>query len=65
MNPLARHIGLLVEELPGELLIYDLAQNKAHCLNRTAAFVWQQCNGHTTVQQMAAGLHQELNLPGD
>jgi hypothetical protein len=65
MNPRGRQDQLLVEELPGELLVYDLIRNKAHCLNRTAAFVWQQCDGASTVPQIAARLPKELGLPAD
>jgi hypothetical protein len=65
MNPRGRQDQLLVEELPGELLVYDLIRNKAHCLNRTAAFIWQQCDGATTVPQIAARLSEQLGLPAD
>jgi Coenzyme PQQ synthesis protein D (PqqD) len=65
MNPRGRRDQLLVEELPGELLVYDLVHNKAHCLNQTASFVWQQCDGATSVPEIAARLPRELGLPAD
>jgi len=34
-----------VKQADGEVLIYDLERNKAHCLNNTAARVWQYCDG--------------------
>ena len=37
--PLGRTKKLWVEELDGELVVYDLARNKAHCLNPAAAIV--------------------------
>ena len=43
--PVARKQGLVVQEMPDEVLIYDLDTNKAHCLNQTAAFVWKSCDG--------------------
>jgi len=46
--PTARRERLVVQELPEEILIYDLDRDKAHCLNQTAAFVWKQCDGRTT-----------------
>src|SRR5215213_3048121 len=65
MNPQARHERLLTEEVADELVVYDLTTNKAHLLNRTAALVWQHCAGHTTVQQIATHLHQQVGLPED
>ena len=49
MNPIARNNGLVVQELPDEVLVYDLDSNKAHCLNETAAFVWRSCDGTNSV----------------
>ena len=42
----------MVQELPDEVLIYDLDRDKAHCLNQTAAFVWKQCDGHTSIEEI-------------
>src|SRR5215813_6909943 len=63
--PRARRDGLLVKELPDELLVYDLFRQKAHCLNRTAALVWNQCDGETTVEQLVLLLGKESNAPVD
>ena len=51
--PVARKNGLVVQEMPEEVLIYDLDTNKAHCLNNTAAFVWKSCNGNNSVADIA------------
>lgn len=51
--PEARKQGLVVQEMPEEVLIYDLDTNKAHCLNNTAAFVWKSCDGKNTVSDIA------------
>ena len=55
-NPRARHLGLIVQDLPDEVLVYDLDSHKAHCLNRTAALVWQRCDGKATTAEIAAAL---------
>jgi hypothetical protein len=47
--PVARKEGLVIQEMPEEVLVYDLDTNKAHCLNQTAAFVWKSCNGRNSV----------------
>ena len=49
---------LVVEDLGTELMIYDQKRNRAFCLNQKAAFVWQQCDGKTTVREIAAKLAQ-------
>src|SRR6185295_3397514 len=57
--PRARQEGLLVQEMPDELLVYDLVRHKAHCLNETAALVWKRCDGKTSVEQMVRLLKTE------
>lgn len=57
--PKARSNGLLVRELGDELLVYDLDRHKAHCLNKTAASIWHQCDGKRTITQIAASLSDE------
>lgn len=52
--PTARKAGLVVQEVPEEVLVYDLDTNKAHCLNQTAAMVWKACDGKTSVSEIAA-----------
>lgn len=64
-KPLARGEGLVVRELPGELLIYDLEREKAHCLNRAAALVWRACDGRTSVAELARKLSRETGAPAD
>lgn len=63
--PHARRSGLIVKEAEGEVLIYDLERNKAHCLNDTAAKVWQHCDGETAVAAVCSSLSRELNAPCD
>jgi hypothetical protein len=63
--PRARKEGLLVEELPHEMLVYDLERHKAHCLNPTAALVWKNCDGRTSVQELARLLGKTLDASVD
>ena len=63
--PEARKEGLVVQELSGEVLVYDRERNKAHCLNSTAALVWGYCDGKTSVAQIARAIEGELNAPVD
>ena len=51
--PIARKTGLVVQEVPDEVLVYDLDNNKAHCLNQSAAMVWRSCDGNNSVADIA------------
>jgi hypothetical protein len=63
-HPKMRRQGLVVDELPDEVLVYDLERDQAHCLNRTAALVWQSCDGNTTPSEIARRLKLELDADG-
>ena len=63
--PAARQDDLVVEEFLDDVLVYDLQRNRAHCLNRTAALVWQNCDGRTTVAELARVLASELEIPAN
>ena len=60
---LARNDELVVQDLPDEVLVYDLKSHKAHCLNKTAAFIWKHCNGHTTAEEIAKMMEEEWHTP--
>ena len=64
-KPLARKDGLVIKELPDEVLVYDLDSDHAHCLNQTAAFVWQHCDGRNTTEQIARKLGQQFDCSVD
>lgn len=58
--PSARTSELVVRELEDEVLIYDMQRQKAHCLNRTSAFIWKHCDGKTTTGEMKHLLEREF-----
>jgi hypothetical protein len=37
-------------------MVYDQKRNRAFCLTQKAAFIWQRCDGKTTVSELAAKL---------
>jgi len=53
IQPKARQEVIVSNPGSGETVLYDAKTNKAHCLNATAAFVWQQCDGTRTVRDIA------------
>jgi len=63
--PLARRDPLVVNELHGEVLVYDPDSHDAYCLNPTSALVWKNCDGQATIAETAQLLGRELNAPVD
>ncbi len=62
--PEARREGIVIKEFEGEVLIYDLERDKAHCLNPLAGRIWRHCDGRATAGEIAASLSHE-GLPVD
>lgn len=53
--PLARSTDIVVQELEGEVFIYDLVTNKAFNLNKTSSIVFRACDGKTTFAELKTG----------
>lgn len=62
-NPLSRASNLVMQELGGELLIYDLKINKAFCLNETSGLVWQMCDGTKSIAEISRLISKKLKTP--
>jgi hypothetical protein len=60
-TPKSRKDNLVVQELEGEVLIYDLEKNKAFCLNETSALVWQACDGSRTIADISDFVGKQLS----
>jgi Coenzyme PQQ synthesis protein D (PqqD) len=56
LTPLARREGFVIQKLADEVLVYDLERHRAHCLNLTAAAIWELCDGRTSVSEMVSRL---------
>jgi hypothetical protein len=65
LSPIARKDELVIEELPEEILVYDTKRHKAHCLNQTAALVWKNCDGQTSIPDITRILQKESKVPVD
>lgn len=63
--PLARTDQLLVVDVDGETLVYDLARHRAHCLNAVSAIVWRLCDGKTDVALMARAVADATGTVAD
>ncbi len=65
VRPLARTEGLVVRELEGEVLVYDLERHKAHCLGPLTATVWRTCDGRSDVESIARRVARASGSPLD
>jgi len=65
VKPRGRTDGLVVRDLPGEIVVYDLGSHRAHCLNRTAAFVFRHADGRRTVADLAVALAEDAGAAAD
>jgi hypothetical protein len=61
--PKARSEDLVVQSLIHETLVFDLITNEAHCLNETASFVWNSCNGDIPLEEIARSVAKEFGQP--
>ncbi|MDQ3571818.1 MAG: hypothetical protein M3383_03025 [Actinomycetota bacterium] len=55
-KPAARSKDLIVERLDDEVLVYDKARDRGHCLSPEAALVWDRCDGRTPRDGLSAQL---------
>lgn len=60
-RPQAVSSKFVIQELPDELLLYNLETNKVFALNQTSALVWQNCDGNKTVTEIAKDLEKNLS----
>jgi len=65
MNPLARKSDLYAEYLPEEVILYDRFNNKVHCLSKTAAAIWESCDGTKSVDDLVRIVESKLGAPAD
>ncbi|MFL5906593.1 MAG: hypothetical protein ACJ75Z_03225 [Solirubrobacterales bacterium] len=64
-HPVARDEGLLVEELTDETVVFDEVTKEAHCLSPLAAIVFANCDGSTTISELATLATERLGEPVD
>jgi Coenzyme PQQ synthesis protein D (PqqD) len=56
--------NLQIEKLPdGSMAIYDLRSKSVHSLNRSAAALWEACEGGATMPQLAESLGKRIGTP--
>jgi hypothetical protein len=65
VKPLARKSGIFAENLPEEVVLYDKINDKVHCLNNTAAAVWENSDGSKTVDDLMRVVEAKCGGPAD
>lgn len=61
IRPLARADELVVRDMDGEVLVYDLNKDEAITLNPFAAAVWRACDGTSSVAGMTVKLQDRMS----
>jgi len=51
--------------LPEEVVLYDKTHDKVHCLNKTAAAVWENSDGSKTVDELTRAVEAKSGAPTD
>jgi hypothetical protein len=65
MEPRARRQGLVIRKVSDEVVVYDTVRHVAHCLNPSAALVFQRADGTTSSVGLAASLRQAVDARAD
>ncbi len=65
MHAVARTESLIVRQFGTELTVYDEATHRLHELNPTAAGVWQQCDGQTSMEEFTRSIAGDSGIPED
>ncbi len=65
MPPIKRTTDLIIHEFGSELIIYDLIDNRAVCLNTSAKRIWQMCDGTKSISDTAEDLGAEIGVEVD
>ena len=53
---------ILQEDLEEGCILYNKKKNEVYTLNISAAFVWEYCDGHNNLEQIAQDLATSCNL---
>lgn len=54
--------GLNIRIIDDEVVIADIESGDVHQLNPTASFIWQLCDGETTVEQVVSSVVERYEI---
>lgn len=55
--------GIISRVIEGETIVLNQRLGQVHQLNATATYVWQLCDGHTTIEQIVELVSREYGVP--
>lgn len=61
-RPSSKRIGVLIEDLGDESVLYDSTSDRFVRLNSVSHLVWLRCDGESSVAEIAAAVGQELGI---
>lgn len=59
-RPAARHDGLVMTEVNGEIMLYDTESHSIHHLDRISQTVWSLCDGSRTVAAIRLAAEEQM-----
>ena len=65
MYPQARREGVLLQEIDGEIIAYNTANEQIYLLNPTTALVFEHLDGATNPEALTSVMVERLGLPAD
>jgi len=57
-----RRSDVRVRLVEGETVILDRQAGRIHQLNRTASYIWERCDGQSTLEDLSAQLLQAFDV---
>ncbi|MEW6297488.1 MAG: PqqD family protein [Thermodesulfobacteriota bacterium] len=60
-----RRSGILVRVVDGETVVLDRQKGLIHQLNHTASYIWDQCDGTSPVEAIAARFSEAFAVDGE
>jgi hypothetical protein len=67
LQPLARRTDVISEDVSGDCIVYDTRLKKAHHLNSTLSWIWNSCDGQTSLETMTERFERQFgtNIGGE
>ena len=59
--PQRNDINIIEKIMDDEVVLYNKTNHNIHNLNRTAAILWNLCDGEMTIEEMIKYLHDNFN----
>jgi PqqD family protein of HPr-rel-A system len=65
MNPVARRSDVIVQQVGGDVVVYDSVAGTAHALNALAASAYRNADGSRDLEALAAAVSSDLGVESD